>query len=110
MVVQVHRVKVQFGADFDLSYNLYTYKEFDWRALDTIHLMINHRHYSKSNFPFNNSTFDLWFFFFSLVDPYYNVTPFFDENVVKNYPYPFGGMAREMVAASGMENFIDKKI
>uniref|UniRef100_A0A0P6DHA5 Sulfotransferase sult n=2 Tax=Daphnia magna TaxID=35525 RepID=A0A0P6DHA5_9CRUS len=85
----VHRVKVQFGADFDLSYNLYTYKEFDWRALDTIHLMINHRHY---------------------MDPYYNVTPFFDENVVKNYPYPFGGMAREMVAASGMENFIDKKI
>ncbi|XP_057376449.1 uncharacterized protein LOC130697557 [Daphnia carinata] len=85
----VHRVKMQFGADYDLSYNLYTYKEFDWRTLDTVHLMINHRYY---------------------MDPRYNETPFFDENIVKNYAYPFGEMAREMIAASGMENLIGKNI
>lgn len=44
-----------------------------------------------------------------LVDPYYNETPSFDENVIKTYPYPFGEMAREMVAASGMNNFINAK-
>ena len=44
------------------------------------------------------------------MDPYYNQTPFFDEKIVKTYPYPFGDMAREMVMASGMENFIDQKI
>ncbi|KAK4002361.1 hypothetical protein OUZ56_004195 [Daphnia magna] len=84
----VHRVKVQFGADISLSLNLYVEKKFDWRPLDTIHLMINHRSY---------------------MDPYYNETPSFDENVIKTYPYPFGEMAREMVAASGMNNFINAK-
>jgi hypothetical protein len=44
------------------------------------------------------------------VDPYYNQTPYFDEKIVKTYPYPFGDMAREMVMESGMENFIDQKI
>lgn len=41
-------MKVQFGADLVLSLNLYTEKEFDWRSLDTIHLMINHRSYRAS--------------------------------------------------------------
>ncbi|EFX86324.1 hypothetical protein DAPPUDRAFT_313305 [Daphnia pulex] len=85
----IHRVKVQFGADLVLSLNLYTKKEFDWRSLDTIHLMINHRSY---------------------LDPNYNQTPSFDEKIVQMYPYPFGEMAREMVLASGMETLIDRKI
>ena len=32
--LQLHRVKVQFGADLFLSYYLYTKMDFDWRALD----------------------------------------------------------------------------
>ena len=36
---------MKFGADLSLSLNLYTEEEFDWRSLDTIHLMINHRSY-----------------------------------------------------------------
>lgn len=44
------------------------------------------------------------------MDPYFNETPTFDETIVKTYPYPFGDMAREMVMASGMENFINQKI
>jgi len=104
---------VQFGADLGLSLNLYTQKEFDWRSLDTIHLMINHRSYRAS--------YILLYYLFScvllrnrcilfIVDPYYNQTPSFDEKIVKTYPYPFGDMAREMILASGMETFIDQKI
>lgn len=40
---------MQFGADIDLSLSLYVDKEFDWRPLDTIHLMINHRSYCAYN-------------------------------------------------------------
>jgi hypothetical protein len=43
------------------------------------------------------------------VDPNFNQTPSFDENVVKTYPYPFGDMAREVMLASGMENLVDQQ-
>ena len=39
------------------------------------------------------------------MDPHFKEMPTFDENVIKNYSYPFGVMAREMIEASGMENF-----
>lgn len=65
VVYKIHRVKVQFGADVDLSFYLYTKQDFDWRALDTIHLMINHRHYSVSPIQLNVSIFLIicWFLF-----------------------------------------------
>ncbi|KAI9561780.1 hypothetical protein GHT06_012741 [Daphnia sinensis] len=85
----VHRVKLQLGSDLGLTNNLFTNEEFDWRTLDAVHLMINHRYYT---------------------DPYYNETPIFDENTIKNYRYPFGEMAREIMAASGMEKLIGKNI
>ena len=42
------------------------------------------------------------------MDPNFNQTPSFDENVVKTYPYPFGEMAREVMLASGMEHLVDQ--
>ncbi len=90
----------------NFSFYLYVDPEFNWRQLDAIHLMINHRHYSiRTIKSFSTSIILLIGFFVRIVDPYYNETPTFDENIVKSYPYPFGEMAREMIYASGMENF-----
>jgi hypothetical protein len=74
--------------------------------------MINHRGYRASYFISCSIITCLSFTpsIFLTVDPYYNETPTFDEKIVKTYPYPFGDMAREMVMASGMENFINQKI
>ena len=45
--IKLHRVKLQFGADVRFSKYIYANRQFNWRRLDTIHLMINHRFYSK---------------------------------------------------------------
>lgn len=42
------------------------------------------------------------------MDPRFNITPYFDENIVKNYTYPFGDMAREVEDYS-LENINDKQ-
>ena len=47
--MKVHRVKGQFGADMAVSAKLYKDKKFNWRTFDAIHLLINHRNYSKLN-------------------------------------------------------------
>jgi hypothetical protein len=73
----VHRVQFRFGADTNTSWRLYTDPEFEWRQLDTIHLLVNHRSY---------------------MDPYYNDTPDFNEETIASYPFPFGQMAREVLA------------
>ena len=45
---QMHRVKRKFGAHLDQIWQLYTNKnQFDWRSLDCIHLMANHRNYCR---------------------------------------------------------------
>lgn len=46
----VHRVKGDFGIITDVSLNLYrnTSKPFEWRSLDSIHLLVNHRFYRKN--------------------------------------------------------------
>ena len=43
----VHRVKGNFGADTTVSMSLYDNPTFNWRHLDAIHLLVNHRDYSK---------------------------------------------------------------
>ena len=44
--LQLHRVKIKFGADIGISLKLYKDSTFNWRALDAIHLLISHRSYS----------------------------------------------------------------
>ena len=99
---------MQFGADVLFSYYLYVNEDFNWRTLDTIHLMINHRHYrtyAQWSIYFSQLTRRLWLYLIiGIVDLYYNKTPILDEKTIKDYPYPFGAMAREMIEASGMEN------
>jgi hypothetical protein len=46
----IHRVKGDFGADTGVSMSLYTTKKSDWRRLDVIHLLMNHRSYSELYF------------------------------------------------------------
>ncbi|XP_046448567.1 uncharacterized protein LOC124197245 [Daphnia pulex] len=74
----VHRVKGDFGIITDVSLNLYrnTSKPFEWRSLDSIHLLVNHRFYLDKN---------------------YNKTPTFNESNIQTYQYPFGEMAREVL-------------
>ena len=43
----IHRVKGDFGADTSVSMSLYDNPTFNWRHLDAIHLLVNHRVYSK---------------------------------------------------------------
>ncbi len=43
--LQLHRVKIKFGADIGISLKLYKDPAFNWRALDAIHLLISHRSY-----------------------------------------------------------------
>ena len=49
--LQLHRVKVQFGADLNISYSLYTKTDYNWRSLDTVHLLTSHAFLCK---PINN--------------------------------------------------------
>ncbi|XP_046641059.1 uncharacterized protein LOC124326343 [Daphnia pulicaria] len=72
----IHRVKGDFGADTSVSMSLYKNRKFDWRHLDIIHLLMNHRSY---------------------MDPKYNQTPVFDENNIRTYEYPFGDMVRQLL-------------
>jgi hypothetical protein len=43
----IHRVKGDFGADTGVSMSLYKNRKFDWRHLDIIHLLMNHRSYNE---------------------------------------------------------------
>ncbi|XP_046640933.1 uncharacterized protein LOC124326253 isoform X2 [Daphnia pulicaria] len=72
----IHRVKGDFGAATGVSMSLYKNLKFDWRHLDVIHLLMNHRSY---------------------LDPNYNKTPVFDENNIRTYEYPFGDMVRHLL-------------
>ena len=97
----IHRVKGDFGVDTGVSMNLFKNKNFDWRKLDAIHLLINHR--SKSNwlnFKSINGLDLIWYSCHSniSVDPNYNKTRDFDEDNIQTYEYPFGEMAREVIA------------
>jgi len=51
----VHRVKGDFGIITDVSLNLYrntSSNHFDWRSLDSVHLLVNHRFYRKNIFNY----------------------------------------------------------
>jgi hypothetical protein len=43
----IHRVKGDFGAATGVSMSLYKNLKFDWRHLDAIHLLMNHRSYRE---------------------------------------------------------------
>lgn len=70
----------------------------DWRSLDAIHLMINHRNYSNYYFYYNEEGIHkIYLCDINVVDPRYKEIPLFDESNIKTYPYPFGELAREIV-------------
>jgi hypothetical protein len=72
----VHRVKVLFGVQ-GLSEELYRSNEWDeWRNFYAVHLLIRHRWYLDS----------LWNMFW---------WPQLNEDNIRDYPKPFGNMARE---------------
>ena len=103
----IHRVNGNFGAGFLTSMELYKNTDFDWRKLDAIHLLINHRQYSKTT---KLNYFCLFFVlilvnanfvcFFSIVDKQYNKTPHFNEVNIQKYEFPFGELAREIMNKS----------
>lgn len=78
----MHRVADKFGVQ-DLHYLLYRVDDCqwpDWRQMDTVHLLTNHRWYLDPNF-----------------DRYRT----FNERNVLHYPYTFGEMARRVMARVG---------
>lgn len=91
---KIHRVKGQFGVATGTSMKLYTDTKFNWRALDAIHLLINHRHYRKNIFD-SKQTIILFYYLFISVDPGYKAIPVFDDRNITTYKFPFGEMARE---------------
>ena len=99
--MQLHRVKGQFGADTGVSMKLYHREDkWSWCTLDAIHLLINHRSYRKlylANGIYYHHTIFILCFFTVLLDPSYKDYPVFDEKNVRNYPYQFGEMAREIL-------------
>lgn len=72
----LHRVKLKFGVHMLIS-NLYKKVWNEWRQQDTIHLLINHRSY--------------------LDKEHIKEYPEFNEKNIKDYPYTFGIMAREVL-------------
>ena len=74
----VHAVGTRLGISF-LMRELYQNKENerDWREnFDTIHLLINHRHY---------------------LDIYFRTYRYFNERNILHYPFNFGEMARAVM-------------
>jgi len=69
-----HAVKIKFG-----THNLVTelYKQYwpEWKNLDTIHLLINHRHYQDAQSPIKE----------------------FNETNIQNYQYTYGEMCRTIL-------------
>ncbi len=43
----VHRLNGEFGVVWTVSLQLYIDENFDWRKLDVIHLLVNHRRYCR---------------------------------------------------------------
>ena len=73
----VHRVKELFGVH-NLAKELYRLKHWDkWRNFYTVHLLIRHRSY-----------LDSWWNLFWW--------PQLNEDNIRDYPKPFGDMAREV--------------
>lgn len=75
----VHRVASDFGVQ-DLHYLLYVSDDCDWpdwRRMDTVHLLANHRWY---------------------LDPHFDHYRSFNERNVAHYPFTFGEMARLVMA------------
>ncbi|XP_046461086.1 uncharacterized protein LOC124207589 [Daphnia pulex] len=72
----IHRVKGDFGAAVNVSMQIYYNPKFDWRSYDALHLLTSHRYY---------------------LDLHFNKTPVFDENNIREYEYPIGDMAREVL-------------
>lgn len=69
----VHRVQRDFGVQV-LLHQLYEEPGWiDWRQMDTVHLLFNHRFYLDAHFE------------------YY---PVFNERNIQHYPFAFGEMAR----------------
>nr|CAH0101896.1 unnamed protein product [Daphnia galeata] len=75
----LHRVKGEFGADSKKSLKHFTEEGYEgWRKNDAIHLLVNHLYSVKPQD------------FKPLV---------FDEEMIQTYKFPFGQMAREVLAA-----------
>ena len=77
----VHRVKLKFGVHMLIN-QLYNSQVWDeWKSQDTIHLLMNHRYY---------------------LDPHFRDYPEFNQDNIKDYPYTFGQMARQVVPPTSM--------
>jgi hypothetical protein len=69
-----HAVKEKLGTHM-LVHNLFKTYWADWKSLDSIHLLINHRSYLDEKSPIKD----------------------FDEFNIKNYNYTYGYMVREIL-------------
>jgi hypothetical protein len=69
-----------------LIYYLYKKNWKRWRNLDSIHLLINHRHYLDEKSPINE----------------------FDELNILNYSYTFGYMSRDVM--NRIKDYINESI
>jgi hypothetical protein len=80
-----HSVKIDLGTQ-NLGGELYLWDEWPapgWRALDCIHLLIRHRVYMDPDSPIKD----------------------FDEINIKNYTFPFGEIARDLLKRSKAFDF-----
>jgi hypothetical protein len=69
-----HAVKFKLGTHM-LVNNLYKVNWPEWKTLDTIHLLINHRYYLDKESPIKE----------------------FDEINIKTYKYTYGEMVRDIL-------------
>jgi hypothetical protein len=69
-----HAVKIKLGTHM-LIHDLYQTYWSEWKELDTIHLLINHRSYLDKESPIKD----------------------FDENNIQNYNQTYGYMVREIL-------------
>lgn len=78
---------------------IYYNPKFDWRSYDALHLLTSHRYYrnltSYSALKHCNEALKNYYEF--AVDLHFNKTPVFDENNIREYEYPIGDMAREVL-------------
>ena len=70
-----HAVKFKLGTHM-LVHNLYKIYWREWKTLDSIHLLINHRHYLDKESPIKD----------------------FDENNIQTYNYTYGYMVRDILS------------
>ena len=77
-----HSVKLKLGSH-SLVHELYFSNSFNWKNLDSLHLLINHRSYMDPNSPIKE----------------------FDEINVKTYNFTFGDIARDLIKRSNAFSF-----